>query len=118
MGPPLPKPHNSNISSLLNAELTLSSKPTIILDEAQLAALHVELTRRSSGLSVEQLEQINAYLMDTIWKERNVWNRAHVALNVGTAFNEVMSDIEAVQSLLLPSQKSQVSRYGHDEDGR
>jgi ATPase family AAA domain-containing protein 2 len=116
MGPPSSKPHNSTINALLNSDPPTPSQPALVIDEAHLKTLQQELTRRCSGLSVEQLEQVNATIMDTIWKQRNVWNRVQVAHTVQAAFNEVIEDIKLVQSLLPPSQKSQV--IDPDEDGR
>ncbi|KAF2815096.1 AAA-domain-containing protein [Mytilinidion resinicola] len=89
----------TSIPSILNNDL-----PQLILDEEQIKMLHEELVERSSGCSVEQLEQINAVLMDAIWKTRSEWNRNSVVHILTNAFNEVIQDIEHMQKLQAPSQ--------------
>lgn len=91
----------ANIASLLNTE---ADKPTLILDTNQLQALHDLLVKKSSGCSVEQLEQINAALMDTIWKSKNEYNRNVVIHKVQDAFNACIADIQMMQRILNPSQ--------------
>jgi len=89
------------ITSLLNA-----SEPTnLVLDEATLTALHEQLVERTSGLSVEQLEQVNATLMDAVWKSRMKWNRNAVIASVEDAFNSVIADVEHMQRILAPTQE-------------
>ncbi|CAG8955209.1 hypothetical protein HYFRA_00007225 [Hymenoscyphus fraxineus] len=66
------------------------------------------LIKRSSGLNVEQLEQVNRELMETIWKMRGEWNRNKVAATLVEVFNETVNDIEAMQQTQLPSQQSQL----------
>ncbi|KAG9257301.1 putative AAA family ATPase [Emericellopsis atlantica] len=54
----------------------------------------MELTNKTSGFTIEQLEQINRDLMDEIWRSRNEWNR-NKALNGATSvFNSTIGDIE------------------------
>lgn len=91
----------ANIASLLNTE---ADKPTLILDNKQLQDLHESLVRMSSGCSVEQLEQINAALMDTIWKSKGEYNRNIVIHRVSDAFNTCIADIQLMQRILNPSQ--------------
>ncbi|KAF2501832.1 AAA-domain-containing protein [Lophium mytilinum] len=89
----------TSIPSILN-----NDQPQLILDEEQIKLLHEGLVERSSGCSVEQLEQINAVLMDAIWKTRGEWNRNSVVHILTNAFNEVIQDIELMQKLQAPSQ--------------
>jgi SpoVK/Ycf46/Vps4 family AAA+-type ATPase len=89
----------TSIPSILNNE-----EPQLILDEGLLKSLHYQLVERSSGCSVEQLEQINAVLMDTIWKTRGEWNRSKVTQTLEKAFNDVIKDIEYMQTVLASSQ--------------
>ncbi|KAF2141967.1 uncharacterized protein K452DRAFT_270645 [Aplosporella prunicola CBS 121167] len=101
--------HTAPITDILNtaaegAVEETGEKLQIMLDESAVAILYSELVRRSSGLSVEQLEQINAAIMDAIWEFRTDWNRNHVCKAVATAFNEVIEDIETMQAILPPSQ--------------
>ncbi|EME48545.1 hypothetical protein DOTSEDRAFT_76153 [Dothistroma septosporum NZE10] len=76
-----------------------------ILDVDSLEHFHGELVERSSGLSLEQLEQVNAALMDIIWKNRGEWNRDKVWHEVQTCFNDTIKDIEELQEIMNPSQE-------------
>jgi ATPase family AAA domain-containing protein 2 len=91
------------ITSLLNA----SGPATLVLDEATLSTLHDQLVKRTSGLSVEQLEQVNATLMDAVWSSRMKWNRNAVIANVEAAFNAVIADVEEMQKVLDPTQEKE-----------
>lgn len=91
--------HTSNVNSLLNPGET----PTYILDEKTLQAFHQQLTERSSGLSIEQLEQVYAALVGVIWNTRTKWNRNNVVVACTEKFNEVIQDIEGVQKVLQSS---------------
>ncbi|KAL2155991.1 hypothetical protein VTH82DRAFT_735 [Thermothelomyces myriococcoides] len=63
------------------------------------------LADRTSGCSVEQLEQIYRELMDEIWKTRHEWNRMTVLNRLISVFNDTIGDIELVQGALVDSQK-------------
>ncbi|CAK4031638.1 related to 26S proteasome subunit YTA7 [Lecanosticta acicola] len=102
----------SNIMGLLNndeddeeEEMTKSKEPYLIVDEIKLGELHGELVSRSSGLSLEQLEQVNAALMDVVWRTKDNWNRNQVWAKVQEAFNETVEDIESCQGVMGPSQE-------------
>ena len=113
MGPPQPPgDRRQSITALLNNPSGAEQPPSgqasqpsrIILNDDFVNAFQKELVKRSSGLSVEQLEQVNASMMDAIWKGRGDWNRNHVAKNVERAFNETVKDIEQCQTVMNPSQ--------------
>ncbi|KAF2264326.1 ATPase family AAA domain-containing protein 2 [Lojkania enalia] len=114
MPAPAPPRHATNIASLLNAE---NEKPQLALDESHLNQLHDSLVQKSSGLSLEQLEQVNAALMDSIWKSRKEYNRNIVTQEVANAFNGIISDIEEMQKILKPSQESQGQFRGYPYTG-
>jgi hypothetical protein len=101
MAAPAPPRHTSNLGAILNDE---EQKPKLILDDAQLVALHQNLVSSTSGCSLEQLEQINASLMDAIWRNRGVYNRNVVLHKVQDAFNEIIADIQVMQDILKSSQ--------------
>jgi SpoVK/Ycf46/Vps4 family AAA+-type ATPase len=109
---PMPAPsqprHSTNIASLLNDE---TEKPQLILDETQLYTLHESIVENTSGCSLEQLEQINAALMDCIWKHRAEYNRNVVLHSVGGSFNEIIGDIQEMQKIMKASQESQEAQY-------
>ncbi|KAF2030362.1 AAA-domain-containing protein [Setomelanomma holmii] len=102
MAAPAPPRHTSNLGAILNDD---EPKPQLILDEDQLTALHQMLVTKSSGCSLEQLEQINAALMDAIWKHRSDYNRNVVLHKVQDAFNVIIEDIQAMQRILKFSQE-------------
>ena len=79
--------------------------PPFQLNTVYLNELHKGLAMRSSGLSVEQLEQVTAALMDTIWRYKTNWNRDMVIGAVQQKFNETIEDIEEVQGIAGPSQE-------------
>ncbi|KAM0717492.1 hypothetical protein Q7P37_007344 [Cladosporium fusiforme] len=100
MGPP---PHRASINNLLNNNKP--AEPSFVLEGKLADQLHVELVKRSSGLTVEQLEQVNASIMEAIYNTRNQWNRNLVITAVSEAFNEIIMDIEECQKVLKPSQE-------------
>jgi hypothetical protein len=104
MGPP--PPHRASIHNLLNdTDPPEEPTPTLVIEEKFVARLHDELIKRSSGLSVEQLEQVNASIMEAIYQTREMWNRNVVIRAVSEAFNECVGDIEACQRVLKASQE-------------
>ncbi|KZF25113.1 AAA-domain-containing protein [Xylona heveae TC161] len=102
--PPFNAPHrhaaSGSISSILNQS---DQRGQLILDDEYIRELHDQLTERTSGCSVEQLEQINTALMDCIWRERGEWNRTKVGREVSQVFEEVMRDILEMQEVLPES---------------
>ncbi|KAI9746699.1 MAG: hypothetical protein M1818_000413 [Claussenomyces sp. TS43310] len=81
-----------------------SSQKEVIIDEEQLAKMLENMVQKSSGCSIEQLEQINRELMDEIWTSRGEWNRSRVASQLGAVFSTTILDIEEMQKVLKPSQ--------------
>ncbi|QSZ35162.1 hypothetical protein DSL72_008029 [Monilinia vaccinii-corymbosi] len=83
-----------------------SSQKEYIMTESYAVELLQKLTDGSSGCSIEQLEQINRELMDYIWKKRGDWNRNRIFTELAHVFNDTMLDIEQMQKVLEPSQKT------------
>ena len=108
MAAPAPPRHVADISSILN-----NDAPEIILDETQLATLHGDLVAKTSGCSLEQLEQVYATLMDAIWKKRAEFNRNKVIHHVQDAFNEIIKDIEGMQKVLKSTQEELDAQRGY-----
>ncbi|KAH6620263.1 hypothetical protein C7974DRAFT_316109 [Boeremia exigua] len=115
MPAPAPPAHKSNIVDILAEP---QPEPQLILDDSSLIQLHSKLVTSSSGCSLEQLEQINAALMDTIWQNRREYNRNKVITAVADAFNVIIEDIEAIQKILKQSQDEEGDQhqmqYGFD----
>lgn len=116
MPPPAAPPRqSSSIQALLNDPATTADaaapaepapRPLLVSNrEENLRHLHEQLVSKSSGMSVEQLEQIHAHLMDVIWTSRGNWNRVQVWQAVARSFNETVEDIEACQRVGRPSQE-------------
>jgi hypothetical protein len=83
---------NSILSDLLNPIETIP--PNLIQAEThQVESFHAEITDQTSGLTVEQLEQVNSVLMETLWKTRDQWDRKLVLKEMVEAFNAVMEDM-------------------------
>ena len=107
MPAPAPPAHKSNIVDILAEP---QPEPQLILDEESLQQLHRKLVSASSGCSLEQLEQVNAALMDSIWAHRREYNRNKVISAVADAFNVIIEDIDAIQKILQQSQENEVEQ--------
>lgn len=77
--------------------------PKLVCDAARVEEVHELLAKRTTGYSVEQLEQVNAAIMDCVWKSRMNYNRNEVATKVVEAFEEVEKDVKTLQSLMAAS---------------
>ncbi|PLB37193.1 chromatin segregase YTA7 [Aspergillus candidus] len=97
------QPPPATLQSLLNDE---DQSPKLILEPGYIKTLHEQLTQRTSGCSVEQLEQITSCLMDYLWQTRGEWNRTKVACGVGDVFNAVLEDMQSMQEIGPISQKT------------
>ncbi|KAF4121196.1 AAA+-type ATPase, SpoVK/Ycf46/Vps4 family [Geosmithia morbida] len=81
-----------------------SASQPLSIDSAVDSALD-SLTDKTSGCTIEQLEQINRELMDEIWRGRNEWNRQMVLNHVTSVFNQAIDDIESMQGVGPLSQR-------------
>ena len=98
--PPFHRP--SNINALLNDDET-SSPPQHIVDHRLAQQLLDTLVARTSGCSVEQLEQVYSALMDHIWKTRGDWHRVRVIREIGAVVDDVLTDMRQCQEFQLGS---------------
>ncbi|KAI0018977.1 hypothetical protein F4780DRAFT_470095 [Xylariomycetidae sp. FL0641] len=102
--------HPTSMANLLNdpsPEETPQSQgqsQQVDLDENSAQFLLDELTKRTSGCTIEQLEQINHELMSELWRTRGEHNRMKVHTNVARIFNEAINDIEMTQKVMQSSQ--------------
>ena len=103
--PPVPAFHRaSNINAILNTDEESSAPPARLLFDPKLTnQLHDNLVRRTSGCSVEQLEQVYSALMDTLWKTRGDWNRVGVAKEIGNVLEIVLEDMRSCQDFAATS---------------
>ncbi|KAL2016030.1 hypothetical protein VTK56DRAFT_4340 [Thermocarpiscus australiensis] len=105
-------------NSLRQSGMSIGSQQPVI-DEGSVYKFLQSLADRTSGCSVEQLEQIYRELMDEIWKTRTEWNRMLVLNRLISVFNDTIGDIELVQGALVDSQKegSNKKKGGEGADG-
>lgn len=98
----------SSVSALLNDEDAAdppNARPQLIVNEDSIQHFLTSMVDTTSGLSLEQMEQCKARIMDKIWRERGNWNRDQVLASVAEVFNESVTDIQACQEVLSPSQR-------------
>ena len=74
--------------------------PPLLLDEDRLQALQDELVRGTNEYTIEQLEQVNAAIMDTVWRNRNSWDRNMIIDEAKEAMSEVFDDIKEFNALV------------------
>lgn len=80
--------------------------PNVVLNPEYIESLHSALTQKTSGFSVEQLEQINTSLMDCVWRMRGEWDRNRMTAIVIETFNEVLKDMQEMQEIGPISQQT------------
>jgi len=92
-----PRRPSGSLQALLNPRDEAPNHPPLEFSVARVERLLQEVVNNTTGLSVEQLEQVNSVLMDVVWKTKGEWNRNVVADQVAGAFNEVMQDMQEYQ---------------------
>ena len=106
--PPQRTIHRSHGSNYLHQSLPRQTKSRQIFALTSQANLSLHLLpplcRRTSGCTIEQLQQINRELMAEIWRTRHENNRMKVYTSVTRVFNEAISDIESTQQVMQASQ--------------
>ncbi|KAM5441469.1 TAT-binding protein-like protein 7, AAA ATPase [Microsporum ferrugineum] len=105
--PPSRNGGSHRISDIVNSEPKQPEPPLpdLIIDEAFNNELHEDLSTKTGGCSIEQLEQINTELMDCLWTNRNEWNRKDVAVMLKSTFLETLEDIKSSQNFIDTTQK-------------
>ncbi|KAI9756848.1 MAG: delta subunit of the central stalk of mitochondrial F1F0 ATP synthase, atp16 [Chaenotheca gracillima] len=78
-----------------------------LIDPVFVDSIHAQFAARTSGCTLEQLEQVNSALMDSVWKQRGDWNRTKVCGKVMEVFNDIIEDIDAMQEILPASLATQ-----------
>lgn len=81
-----------------------SQQATLMPEDGQVDGFLCDLTVRTSGCTIEQLEQINRELMEEVWRTRGEGNRMKVLYGLAAVFNDTIKDIEDTQGLLQSSQ--------------
>ena len=99
LNPPSPPPTSqpAELRSFNSHRTSSEPKPNLILpSDSSLNNTLLDLTDKTSGLSVEQLEQVNSVLMDVLWKTRGEWDRRVALDHVVEGFNRVLADMRQV----------------------
>lgn len=80
------------------------SQQQLEMDETSGALFLDELTMRTSGCTIEQLEQLTREMMSEIWRTKGEHNRMKVLGAVTRVFNDSIDDIETMQNVFQLSQ--------------
>lgn len=100
LGPP-PPPSQQQLQQ--SASRLSSQGFPISVPDANLDPILDTILDRTSGCTVDQLEQISREIMDYIWTSRHERNRSRVINNLSKVFNSTMADMEQVQEGLASS---------------
>ncbi|KAF3912279.1 hypothetical protein AA313_de0203079 [Arthrobotrys entomopaga] len=73
--------------------------PPLQLDEEDLNSFHRHLVDVSEGFTIEQLEQVNAAVMDLVWQHRASWDRNEILREAREVIGEVKEDILEMERL-------------------
>lgn len=101
---------NSSVRNSGASATTASSSQLPIVHEEEISAFQQDMVSRTSGCTIEQLEQINRELMVRVWASKHEWNRMKVLTQLLTVFNETIADIEDVQVVGQSSQDANAVR--------
>lgn len=85
--------HSASIADILNPTPS-SPSPLFIIDELALDGLHRDMAKQTEGLTIEQLEMIDARCMDVIWLSRGKWDRRSIVKELEEATDEVLEDVQ------------------------
>ena len=78
----------------------------LLVDTRETEDFVQEITERTSGCSVEQLEQIYSAIMDKIWRTKGEWDRRKVVAMCRTVLDDCVADMRECQSFLEGSMDS------------
>lgn len=101
--------------SIRNSESSATSSQQPVINELAAANFLDTIAERTSGCTIEQLEQINRELMDEIWSTRHEWNRMKVLNALTSVFNDTIADIETLQGLMASSQEREPEDRADDD---
>ena len=96
--------HKPTIGAMLNDDEPAPSQRQLTrfqIDNRDTEAFIDETVLRTSGYSVEQLEQVYSAIMDKIWRTRSEWDRREVVEACRMVVNESLADMQECQ-LFLP----------------
>ncbi|KAK8139131.1 Tat-binding 7 [Apiospora sp. TS-2023a] len=83
-----------------------SASAQVEIDETSAVYFLEELVKRTSGCTIEQLEQLTREMMAQVWSTRGENNRMKVLHSVTRVFNDAIDDIEQTQKVQKSSQET------------
>ncbi|KAH6654099.1 hypothetical protein BKA67DRAFT_658425 [Truncatella angustata] len=83
---------------------SVGSQQQVEMDETSGGLFLDELTQRTSGCTIEQLEQLTREMMAEIWRTKGEHNRMKVLNTITRVFNNAIDDIETMQNVFQLSQ--------------
>lgn len=76
---------------------TVTPHPSLKKDPARVERLLQDITRRTDGYALEQLEQVYAACMDIIWRMRHEWDRTVVINETEKCVSQVLGEIQMMK---------------------
>lgn len=68
-------------------------EPDLIIDGKLVASFRDHLVSKTSGLSIERIEQVNSALIDLLWQERLDWNRNNIIKTLDQKLESITKSI-------------------------
>ena len=93
---PIPQNHASPTRSVVPRP-TMTPHPSLKKDPARVERLLQDVTRRTDGYALEQLEQVYAVCMDIIWRLRHEWDRTVVIAETEKCVSQVLGEIQMMK---------------------
>ena len=91
-------------------EEAVASPPRFALDEELLGRVVAEFADRTSGCSVDQLEQIQRAIMEEIWQHRSMPDRNQLLRLVASAVTTELDDIYEMQGIITNSPEDEEAK--------
>lgn len=71
--------------------------PDFHLDEDLLQELRAKLTEKTSGLTIEQLEQLRATCLGEVWRQRKEWDRDSLVKSLLKSVDEFLEEVKELE---------------------
>lgn len=93
-----------------------SPDPPLDLNNEDLHTFHRNLIDVTRGFTIEQLEQVNAAVMDLVWKHRASWDRNEILVEAKEVLKDVLEDVGEMQRMAQASKlRAKKGLYGEEE---
>ena len=93
----LTPPRNVSPARLIAPRPNHSPHPPLKRDPVRTEQFLQDITRLTEGYTLEQLEQVYATSMDTIWRLRHEWDRTLVIAETEKCVTRVLKEIEMMK---------------------